>query len=373
MSDTTEKGQRILSGRRHRPAVVGLVSFVFGVLMVAQILSNVGGDITVFIGFGEESVAINSYAESLLVQEPFLRGAQGHDGKFFFLQSLDPLYIDPGPVPELLEHPLYRAQRMLYPMLAGAIGLTPPEALPWTMVGVNLFAIALGSWGTARLAVRYGASAWWGLAFTLNLGLLNELFISGAGVVAFTAAVWAVVFLEDDREGLAGLWLTASVLAREVMLLFVFGVVLLRWRQHGRLPKALVISPLAAPGVWALYLRLRLETGSAISDVDAIGVPFAGLIGAIPSWKESIPDLTIGVFIILLCVVLAIRVVRSPSYLGWGCAGFIVLAILLTRRVWTHSFDITRAMAPVLTAFVLVSFTSGVTDPAGSPVTGVAD
>jgi hypothetical protein len=53
---------------------------------------------------------------------------------------------------------------------------------------------------------------------------------------------------------------------------------------------------------------------------------------------------------------LVVRAVRSPTYVGWGSIGFVVLATLLTRQVWWRFFDITRATAPVITAYVLVTF-----------------
>ena len=49
----------------------------------------------------------------------------------------------------------------------------------------------------------------------------------------------------------------------------------------------------------------------------------------------------------------------SGQLVGWAFLGFVPLAILFTRQVWQSYFDITRAAAPVLTAFVLLVFVSG--------------
>ena len=94
----------------------------------------------------------------------------------------------------------------------------------------------------------------------------------------------------------------------------------------------------------------------------------SGIAGAVPFWRESRFDLLVGLLVIGLLVVFGLRVLRSDSYLAWGSAGFIVLAVVLTRQVWIASFDITRAVAPVLTAFVIVTFASD-SAPANAPET----
>jgi hypothetical protein len=54
-----------------------------------------------------------------------------------------------------------------------------------------------------------------------------------------------------------------------------------------------------------------------------------------------------------LLVVVPIRGWRSDVYLTWGTVGFAFLAPFLTVFVWQKSFDISRALAPLLTVFVL--------------------
>ena len=239
------------------------VSLLIGVGLSVRVLAAADFEITTFLAFGEDAVEITQYAEDVLGERVQVRAAQGHDGKFFFLQAMDPLYLEPGEHSVFLDRPVYRAQRMLYPLVAGVGGLLPARAVPWSMVLVNVLAIGWGGLGTARLAARYGASPWWGLAFPLNVGMLAEFVISGAGIVAFAAAVWGVLALEEDRPGLAATWLTASVLAREAMLLFVVGAAFQRWRRTRQIPVGLVSAPVLAVLAWAGYLRLRLEIGRA--------------------------------------------------------------------------------------------------------------
>jgi hypothetical protein len=39
---------------------------------------------------------------------------------------------------------------------------------------------------------------------------------------------------------------------------------------------------------------------------------------------------------------------------AWAFAGFAMLGLLFTQQVWADTRDITRALAPILTTFVLV-------------------
>ena len=80
----------------------------------------------------------------------------GHDGKFFFAQANDPLSLQPERHAAFLDGPLYRAQRMLFPLIAGGFGLFPPGVVVWSMLVTNLLAMGVGALLAARLAIRWG-------------------------------------------------------------------------------------------------------------------------------------------------------------------------------------------------------------------------
>jgi hypothetical protein len=77
------------------------------------------------------------------------------------------------------------------------------------------------------------------------------------------------------------------------------------------------------------------------------------MIEAVTSGNALIADhLMIFVFLLLI-VLVAARAFRSPVYLTWGAVGFSVIAPFLTVLVWQKSFDISRALAPLITVVVL--------------------
>jgi hypothetical protein len=338
-----------------RPLVVGVVALVLASLFVLSQFSKFDWDPTHFVAFGEEATEIRAYAEDRLGVVR-LRQHLGHDGRFFFVQANDPWILNPEENAYLLDRPLYRSQRMLYPTVAGGFGLLGPEGIVWAMLLVNLAAMGLGSWAVAWIAATMGGSAWWGLAFILNLGFISELDVGGAGIVAGAAAFGALALLLNGRTWAGVALLTLAALSREVMLVVAAGTAFHLWRR-GEKPHA--IGALAVPFVavvgWALYLQFRMSLDSGLSDVREIGVPFVGFIQAFDSWIEDPVDLVVGLSVFLVLGLFVRRSILQDNIVGWAFFGFVPLALLLTEQVWHSYFDITRGVAPLLSAFVLLA------------------
>lgn len=334
--------------------VVALIALALTAGLVVRLLSDLGWDATAFVGFGEDATPTREYAEEHL-GEVFLRTSQGHDGKFFFVQANDPWLTDPVANAELLDFPVHRSRRMLYPLVAGGFGLFAPEATVWGLLAANVAAMAVGTWGTARLAVALGGSPWWGLAFTLNIGLLFALLINSAGIFALAFAVWAVALLYEGHFQLAVASLTAAVLSREVIILCALGVGVWVWTE-GRRRHALFTFgvPALLFGLWEIYLRFRL--GADTGDRESLGVPFVGLVRSISEWWQEPVTLAFGVCVLALGVLYLLRFWVRRTLLGWAFVGFLPLASLMTAEIWTEFFDFSRVLAPLLTASILLVF-----------------
>lgn len=346
---------------RPRTRTVGVVGLGIGILLALRLLIPAGGSPSVFLALGEDATRQTDYARSLL-GEVVTRDLQGHDGKFFFIQATDPLYLEPDAHAGYLDRPRYRAQRMLFPLLAGAGGFAPPGAIPWTMAGLSVLAFGVGSWLTAEIARRRGGSAWLGLAFALNLGIISELFVGGAGVLALAFAVGGALAAMEGRAGWAAMSLAAAALTREAMILFVVGVAVLWWRRRGwRGAVAVALPALMLVGLWWIYLAVRLRDLAASPSIQELDLrfPFAGLVDGVHSWTANGVDLAFGLVLVTILVLFTVRALRHPSYLGWGALGFVGLAAVLSSQVWGRYFDISRALAPVLTAYVVLLFTGG--------------
>jgi hypothetical protein len=350
---------------------VAAVAALIGVFIVAVSLLRHDGDIAGLIKFGAgDTVAERTaHVEDVLGRDVATVDLLGHDGSMFFLQSLDPFFFGPDEHAVHLDRPVYRAQRMLFPTIAGAGGLLPAEAVLWSMALVNIAAIALGTAGTARLAQRLGGSRWLGLAFALNPGIVFEFDISGAGILAFACAVWGTVAVVDRQARAAVVWFVAAVLAREVMLLYLAGVCCHQLWVNRRIPWLLGGVPALSAAAWAGYIRLRLDSHDGVQEVQEFGAPFGGMADAFENWLSDPVDLAVISGLVVVMPLLVVRAFQRPNPLAWGALGFVLLAILMTRQVWWNFFDISRAVAPIITAYVVTAFSEPprTRDDAASP------
>lgn len=310
------------------------------------------------INVGEDSALIAAHVEDVLGREVATVEFFGHDGKYFFLQALDPFYLSPSEHAVHLDRPIYRAQRMLYPAIASFGGLLPAEAILWTMGLINVTALALGTVATARLSTQLGGSRWLGLAFLLNPGVIFEFDLSGAGVVAFAAALWGTVMVEEGRHRHAIAWLTAAVLACEVMLLYFAGVCLYRlWRTH-RIPWLLGTIPALSAIAWAGCIRLRLDSPDGVNEIQEFGLPFQGMLDSAENWLNAPVKLCVTAGLIIVMPLLILRTWQQPNALAFGAIGFNLVAIFMTQQVWWRFTDSSRATAPIMTAYIITAFST---------------
>ncbi len=331
---------------------MGLFGVFIGLLMMVQALSAAGGNASVFLKIGESSTAIAEFAEAE-IGPVLLLPDLGHDGRFFFVQASDPWITQPDVYTRLLDRPTYRAGRVAYPMVAGGFGLAPVSWLPWTLPLTNVLALGFGSWATAHLADRLRLTPLYGLAFLANPGVFNEFFISGGGVVATAAAIGALVAVIDRRWLLAPCGFCLAVLSREVMVLVVLGSALWLWRRDRLRAIVLVTVPSSALVAWTAWVWVRL--GPDRSSVSLFDWPFRGFVQAARGWvQDPGADLAMGLVVLIAVTVVAVAARRRRDLLSWATFGFVVLAPFLIRPVWQKHFDLSRALAPLLTVAVLL-------------------
>lgn len=333
---------------------IGAVSLILTTFLVGRILAGFDWNPTATIKFAEDAVEQTKYAEELL-GEVVVAPDAGHDGKFFFSQAMDPFYLESEIHAGFLDRPTYRAQRMLYPTLASLGGLLSPVGTAWGLIVVNVLAMVVGTLFTSLVARQLGISQWFGLVFVLNPGLIVALNIDGANIVAMAALMAGVYYVMTDRLFFASLAITASVLARETMLIAAVGLAFYWYYKRRRVPWAMLIPPIAVVAWWG-YVHWRLQTG-VVQDTQAVGWPLVGFVHAFQRWvsaPDSIVDLAMGLLLLLVSIAVFVRSVANPTALGWGVAGFAFLGLLLSEPVWLRWFDSTRALAPVLTGYVLL-------------------
>jgi len=333
---------------------IALIAVAVSTLLVGRLLAPNDFDPSTTIKFGEVHEEQNAYGARLL-GEIVVAPLGGHDGRFFFIQAMDPFYFEPDVHADQLDRPTYRAQRMVYPTLASLGGLMSPASTAWGLIIVNIVAMAVGTVYTGLMAARMGLSAWFGLAFLLNPGLIVDLGIDGAGIVALAAMMAAVYYVLGDAILPAAVALSVASLARETMLIAVAGLAAFYWYKKRQITWPLML-PVVAVGAWWGYVHWRLDDGLA-QDTQALDWPFVGFIDAFEGWMNtpgSSIDLAVGGVLLLVSAVVLIRTIRTPTALGWAVGGFAFLGLIMSEPVWENWFDSARALAPVLTGYIIL-------------------
>ncbi|MFQ6101590.1 MAG: AZOBR_p60025 family cell surface glycopolymer formation protein [Anaerolineae bacterium] len=218
------------------------------------------------------------------------QGTQGYDGQFAYYVARDPVggwrHCDV---------PAYRYQRILYPLLAWVLALGRPGAVAWTLIALNVAALAGGTYFTERLLAARGVSRWYALAYGLYGGLVAGLRLDLTEPLAYgllQAALWAWEKREaEGRKQEAGfrvsrftsyVLLALAALTKETTLVAVTGLLLYlvlgrRWREAVKLGLVVGLPFVAWQAVlWAWLGALGVGAGGAMA-TPFEWLPFAGL------------------------------------------------------------------------------------------------
>ena len=345
-----------MSTRPARHVWVAMVGLIIGLAVALAILSSNAWDPTSLVRFGAGDVERRAYAEHWLGPDVWLAPDMGHDGKFFFIQAMDPFFAESDQHAVFLDRPTYRARRMLYPTLASLGGLLGPQAIVWNFVILNVLGMAAGTYFTSRVATELGRSAWLGLAFALNPGLIFELIVDGSGVLAGVFLMAAVFFVIRGGHWWGGMGLAAAALARETMILAAVGVGLFLVWKHRRLPPIALALPFLVLGGWTLYLSGRLSEGVR-EDLVGFDLPFAGFAKAMGRWLANPAmtiDLALGILLMTIVLLVLSLAFKAPSVLASSVVGLALLPLVTSEYTWLSFFDSLRILAPVVTAFLVL-------------------
>src|ERR671923_84665 len=163
-------------GRSARPIgppvwTIGVAAFLLVGALTMRVLIGNDLDPSAFVAFGEDSPVQTPYGRRLL-GDVVTRPGGGHDGQAFFIQANDPWYLHPEENAALLDRPVYRAQRMLFPTLAGLFA-----AASLSREVMLAFAVGVMVWWWLQhreilwrlVAVPLGAMALWGVYVLVRL------------------------------------------------------------------------------------------------------------------------------------------------------------------------------------------------------------
>jgi hypothetical protein len=222
---------------------------------------------------------------------------------------------------------------------------------------INAIGIGLGCVVTALVARELGIFEYFGLAFVANLGMLYSGVLDTAEVLGLGLLMLGLYFCLRSSWGWMTFALTLSVLAREVMLAGVFGVVAYLVLSKKKVPWHLIWTFLV-PGAWFGYLHLRVGDLPGYDDhAQVLDVPLAGFFKALESWMSQpgqTENLAVGLLLMLIAIVFLVRVILgNRDLVNTVAASFALVAFTMAEVVWLQRFDSTRALAPLMTLYIL--------------------
>lgn len=219
-------------------------------------------------------------------------GTEGYDGQFNYYIACDP---DPQSVAPHLDVPAYRYQHILYPLFARGLALGIPEAIPWTLLGINLVCLGAITFLAGELLVQREASRWGALFIGLWAGLIGAVRLDLSEPLALLLmilALWVAGPGLDRKIVPAALLLALAMLTKETLVPFIVGwfawLILQRQFRNAVILSSSVL-PYAVLQIWLATVFGVPGLGSGGAGATSFEwIPFAGLIRVA---EKSLPAL----------------------------------------------------------------------------------
>jgi hypothetical protein len=164
----------------------------------------------------------------------------GYDGQFYYRLALSPFATAPSAGGVVFDHPAWRAQRILLPLLVRALALGQPAAIPWAFLAANLAGIATIAGLAAALARRLSLPCMLPVALAFWPGWQIALLHDTTEILAAALLLAAISAYLGRRMALYAVLLALATLTRETAILAGGGIAAIEaWRWlRGPAPRA---------------------------------------------------------------------------------------------------------------------------------------
>jgi hypothetical protein len=273
----------------------------------------------------------------------YVEGDAGH----YFLTARD--LFGTGRGYEFHSEAAYRYGRFGFPFVAWLLAFGRPGLVHWTLIAVNVAAIAAVPGLAATLLDEYGVPAAYGAVVFVPVALYALYADPVADPLMIALILFAFILDRRGRRCNALVVLACAVLVKEVaaLALLPWAWQAFRrkdWRAIGEL--ACVLAPYAA---WCVWVRFRLGEfpflAHTIQRSEAIGLPFAGMHTVwIEQTRYYVGNLALTVVTIVgafAAAWLGRRHVIAGLAFVYGC-----LVVCFGPNALRFSFEIGRLLAP---------------------------
>lgn len=344
--------------------VAGLLAFAFVGL---RLLVAADGDISKFVVAGNIHTNAAEVRPSIHVFD-----SAGYDGQFYWRLATNPSELDSTPYRGVQFDSSLRVSRIGYPTIAWALAFGQAELVKWTLVLVNLIAIAVLAASGASIARSRGRPAFTGLASASASGLVMAL-SRNLCEVSMVAALTAGVALMSRRQyaWATVCWMVACLIHEQSLFLVIpYGayrvVQMIRLKRFALTTSdAPWIAGLAVFGLWQLTGKLLvgsypvLASGSASMDI-----PFKGLIHQANQWIQHgfgtdqqyliVPQLALLIVLIVLAFRSAATLTAEDRWLRWALVTATVLASGLSKNVWVGPAELRHVVVLTVIAWLVI-------------------
>lgn len=229
-------------------------------------------------------------------------GSEGYDGQFAYQIALNPVGAAP-----YIDVPAYRYQRILYPLTARLLALGQAALTPWSLIIVNIGAIALGTWATEQLLRHLRVSRWYALVYGLYGGQLLSLRADLNEPLAHAFVQLAMLAWAKERRWWAVAAFALAAFGKETTLVFLaayMGYTLSRrmWGWTFRLGLAAVPFVLYQLFLWRWLGSFGVGSGGAGATPFSL-IPLAGWL--------AIAGVSVGAFLLISLVVVPMSILPS--------------------------------------------------------------
>jgi hypothetical protein len=214
-------------------------------------LSAAHANFTFFIHFPAENKVTRYFGGS---EAGLWVGDYGHDGISYYAIAREPFNI--AALAEVLDAPLLRYRRILYPLLAHLLSFGYPSLIPPVMLLLNLGATLLGGYILQRLIAPSGLAPGWTLLYSLHPGMILSFLSDLPTSLALLGILLALLCWRRGWQVRTALALSAATLTWEVVAL----PVLLGWWGYEGL-RCFSRGARCRPLSWVLSLPLAVGLG----------------------------------------------------------------------------------------------------------------
>jgi hypothetical protein len=120
-----------------------------------------------------------------------------------------------------LDVPAYRAQRIALPFLGRILSFGNPDLLVWVLFGINLAALAGGTYALEKLLQASRANIWYAAGYAFSAGVFGAARLNTTETLAYVLVVIGLYAILQRQNWLWGmLAFGAAALAKEMTLIF---------------------------------------------------------------------------------------------------------------------------------------------------------